>query len=99
MIVDRWVWTVKLQHRDEFVELLKAEVARSARHATRIYTGNIGPLINTVAMEIEFEDLQDYEELWTEWFADPEAAEYMQRTDELETIDERHEVWTLVDWS
>jgi hypothetical protein len=101
MIVDRWVWKTKLEHRDEFVELLKAEVERSARVSgrkpARICIGAIGPLFNTVVMELECRDLRDYEEGWAEWWADPESAEWRRRTDELGSEETYHEIWRVVD--
>ena len=96
MIVNRWVWTAVPGRRDEFAELLKAEVERSSRNPTRIYVPDIGPRYNTVVMEIDCEDLRDYEQGWAEWFADPEAAEWMRRTEGL-VSDFHTEIWRRID--
>jgi hypothetical protein len=99
MIVDRWIYTVKPGDcRRRLVELFKAEIARGTRHAARIYVPSIGPQINQVVLELEFEDLKDMEEGWAEWFATPGAAEFIRRADELTTEQTFHrEMWELVD--
>ena len=97
MIVNRWVWTVKRGCQNDFVELLKAEAERCARHAVRIYVPSIGPCRALIALEYEYEDLQDYEEFWAEWLADPEAAQFMRKAGELHTEQVHQEIWSLVD--
>ncbi|MFC2077613.1 NIPSNAP family protein [Candidatus Bipolaricaulota bacterium] len=77
MLINRRTFNVKRGHTDEVVALLKAEAERSIRytHAFRIYTPETGSS-EIVAVELEYESLEEYGRLWAEWSATPEAGEF-----------------------
>ena len=63
---------------------------------TRIYVPEIAPF-DMIALEIEFENLEEYEKGWAEWFAAPETAEFLEQWYDLTEIGGTNQVWTLVE--
>jgi hypothetical protein len=94
-IVERWTWKVKPGHLDEFVELTKAERERfgqSDEHGSyRIYQADYGPL-DIVVGDWVFETEEQQQGAMAEWFAQPEAEEWMEKaTGLIESV--IHERW------
>ena len=75
MLVNRQTFNVKRGHTAEVVASLKAatEQFSSYKHAFRIYTPETGSF-DVVAVEWEYESLEEYDRLWTEWRATRAAA-------------------------
>ena len=97
MLVNRLMYPVKLGCMEELVELTKAERER-AKHpnASRIYTSHLGTH-DVLAIEIEFENFEEYERYWTEWNASPEAAVFMEKFIRLTERGYINEIWRLIE--
>jgi hypothetical protein len=95
MIVDRIVFSVKLGHTAEAVELFKEEIERySPQLPHRIYFSSIGQPANQVVFEGEFENEAESEKFWTEWVATPEADIHAEKRNKLLT----ESGWTWERW-
>jgi hypothetical protein len=92
MIVHRLSWNVKPGYMDRFVELLKAELARTPQFKSRIYTSTFGTG-DICAEEIEFENLAELDKFWSEWFAKPETAEFYKKFDEYREPGGENTLW------
>ena len=97
MIVERLTYHLKPGHVQEALELLKGVRAKLENpDVMRIYAPNIGPPSTLIVVDIEFEDMATRETVWKEWFAKPEAAEFMEKWPSLiesTTI----EIWSLIE--
>jgi hypothetical protein len=80
----------------EWVEIIKETVEWFTPRAVRIYTSELGPRYGTVAAEVEFESLSDYEEFWAEMVTKPEYAAVMEKFNELIEDGTTH-IWWLVE--
>jgi hypothetical protein len=95
MIVNRRTFLVKQGCMDDLVALMKAEAERiNIAVPFRIYTPYIAPF-DFVAAEWEFGSLADYNKFWTEWFARPETAEFMEKWNKLTERGGTNEIWDL----
>ena len=95
MIVNRRTFVVKRGCMEEAVALLVADRERiGGKH--RIYVSNIGPF-DTIAIELEGENLEEYEKGWAEWGATPEAATFLEKWHDLTESGGTNEIWTLVE--
>ena len=97
MIVGRWLETIRQGHMEEATattnEMLEA-FEGFAQRPTRVYTSSVGPG-NTVATEIEFESLAEYESVLAEFFASPEAASFFEKWHKLAEGPSSNEIWNL----
>ena len=97
MIVERLTYHMKTGHVREALEMLKEARAKLENpDVMRIYAPNIGPPSTIIVQEIEFEDMATRETAWKDWFAKPEATEFMEKWRSLvesTTI----EIWGLVE--
>jgi hypothetical protein len=97
MIVQRITFQVKPDAEEKVVELLKqSRAAGENPDRMRIYTPSIAPL-NAVVAEFEFENLGEMDGFWTEWFAAPETATFMEAWNAVMGGGGSNEVWTLVE--
>jgi hypothetical protein len=95
MLVNRRTFLVKKSRMDEAVVLLVAYgEAVAFPHRRRIYASQIGPF-DTVAIELEFESLEEFERLVAEASAQPEWADFAKNLDELTVPGGSNEIWTL----
>ena len=85
----------KVPKQEEAIALVIAERERTGT-TLRIYGPSIGPF-DVIAFEWEFENLEEYERLWAEWAATPEAAAFMEKWNEVTKPGGAHEIWTLVE--
>jgi hypothetical protein len=94
MLVVRQTFNVKLGHKDEMAAAIKesTEQFSSYKHDFRIYTPQTGSL-DVVAVEWEYESLEEYNRLWTEWRALPEAAAFLERMYDLGEVGNTREFW------
>jgi hypothetical protein len=67
---------------------------RISRYARRLYFSNIGPF-DRLALEVEFENLAQYEEYWAEYFASPEGVAFNEKLNTLLESGGTNEIWTL----
>ena len=95
MLVNRRVFNVRRGRMDEVLALLKADRERTGVDY-RIYAADIGTL-DQVAIEVNFENMQDYEKGWADWGSTPEAAAFMEKWLELTKTGGKNEIWTLVE--
>lgn len=98
MIVNRRTFNVKQGHMDELLALLKAakEQFSTSAHAWRNYAPEIGRF-DVLAMEFEYESLQQYEEDWAEWGTTPESAAFLEKWYQLTESGGSNEIWRLVE--
>jgi hypothetical protein len=95
MIVNRRKFVAKQGAMEDLVALMKAEAKRINLTITfRLYTPSIAPF-GLVAAEYEFGSLEDYEKFWTDWFARPETAEFMEKWAKLTESGGTNEIWNL----
>ena len=95
MIVNRRTFVVKRGRMQDVVELLREGGPDFPHpHPRRFYTPRIAPF-DVLAIEIEFENLKDYEEYWTKWGTRPETAEFMDKWFELTQNGGTNEIWTV----
>jgi hypothetical protein len=94
MLVVRQTFNVKLGHKHEVVAALKesTEQFSSYKHAFRIYTPKTGCL-DVVAVEWEYESLEEYNKLWAEWRTLPEAAAFLKQMYGLGKVGNTREFW------
>jgi hypothetical protein len=97
MVVQRITFQVRPDGEEKVVELLKqARTAGENPDRMRIYTPSIAPL-NAIVAEFEFENLAELDEFWTEWFAAPATAAFLEAWNALMGGGGSNEVWTLVE--
>ena len=98
MLVNRRTFNVKRGQTDEAVALVKAEIEQfsSYTHAFRIYSPETGSF-DVVAVEWEYENLEEYERIWAEWGATPEAATFMEKWYDLTERGGTNEIWRLAE--
>ena len=98
VLVNRQTYNVKIGHADEVVAALKeaTEQFSSYKHALRIYTPETGSF-DVVAVEWEYESLEEYDRLWTEWRATPEAAAFNEKWSDLIERGGTNEIWHLAE--
>lgn len=95
MIVDRRTFVAKRGHFAEAVALMVAEMERS-NITGRIYVPETG-LFDTIAVELEFEGLQEYERIWAEYFTSPEAAPFLEKLSEITETGGTSQIWRLAE--
>jgi hypothetical protein len=80
----------------ETVAMLKAllESLEFDHHVRRIYTPSVAPP-NELAIEWEFESLEQYSKIWADWSDSPLSAEFMERWWELTESGGTNELWNL----
>jgi hypothetical protein len=98
MIVNRRTFIVKVGHMDQLLALMKEakEQFTTVEHAWRNYAPEIGPN-DVMAMEWEYESLEEYEKDWAEWGATPEAAAFMEKWNQMTESGGSNEIWRLVE--
>ena len=98
MLINRRTSNVKRGHADEVVALLKAGTELSGNtRAFRIYIPETGSF-DIVAVEWEYESLEEYGRLWAEWNATPEAAAFMEeKWCDLTEGGYTNEIWWLAE--
>jgi hypothetical protein len=79
----------------EAVALQVAERERTGI-ASRIYISSIGPF-DILAVELEGENLEEYEKGWAEYFASPEATQFLEKWYEVTETGGTNEIWRLVE--
>jgi hypothetical protein len=79
----------------EAVALQVAERERTGI-ASRIYISSIGPF-DILAVELEGENLEEYEKGWAEYFASPEAAQFLEKWYKVTETGGTNEIWNLVE--
>ena len=93
MIVRRWTYAVQDGNMNECIALLKEGFGELGRNL-RIYTSHTGPGA-TLAFEMEYESLSDYEAAAKEWWADPENAARAKKFGKLVEPERTTEFWSL----
>ena len=80
MIVQRNVIAVRQGCMEEAVALMKAAIEGNTnyKHGYRIYTPEIGPF-DVLAVEWEFDSLEEQQKVWAEWSAWPGAAAFFEK--------------------
>jgi hypothetical protein len=81
MIVNRRTFVVKRGCMLEAVATMK-ELRERGNGTFRIYTPNIAPF-DIVVVEFEYGSLEEYDKEMTDWFASPEADEFLERWFEI----------------
>jgi hypothetical protein len=94
MIVQRRTYVVKGGCMPETVAMIKAiiETHDFEHHIRRVYTPSIAPP-GILAVEWEFESLEEYEKAWADWRDSPGSAEFMERWFELTESGGTNELW------
>jgi hypothetical protein len=101
MLLDRRVYIVKLGKMAEVLELLRAEQARMQQAydlsgATRNYVNVIAPH-NHLVVEAEWNNLAEWEAVWSAWQASPEKVVFLKKWLPLLEPGGWGELWQLVD--
>jgi len=94
MIVNRRTFVAKRGCLKEAVALNLAEMERTNSTA-RVYVSETG-LFDTIAIEFEFESLEEYEKSWAEYFSSPEASPFLKKWTEITETGGTNEIWRLV---
>ncbi|MCK4782615.1 MAG: hypothetical protein KAV87_02610 [Desulfobacteraceae bacterium] len=95
MIVNRRTFVVKRGRFEEAVALFMAEIERT-NTVSRVYVPETG-LFDTIAMEQEYESLEEYEKDLSEYFASPEAAQFLEKWYDLTETGGTNEIWRLAE--
>ena len=98
MIVNRRTFVVKRGRIDQFLALAREarEQSSSSARAFRVYAPDIGSL-DKVALEWEYESLEEYEKDWAEWATTPETAALQETVYDLTETGGTNEIWRLVE--
>jgi hypothetical protein len=91
MFINRRTNKVKPWAMDELVKLTKAEFERIGSKG-KIYTPYIGPY-DVIVFDFEYESLEAYQSSWEEWFASPEADEFLKKFNTLVESGGSNELW------
>lgn len=96
MLVNRRTFMVKTGRVEEAAKLLKAgEKYHKHVPTNRIYISDIGTY-NQVVLELEFENMTEYERFWAEWEASPDLEAFMKKWHKV-TKGGISEIWQLVE--
>ena len=97
MIVQRRIWAVKPRCLEEAEALTMALLERFPHpHARRVYVPKIAPH-DTLALEIEFQNLEELEAYWAALPASPGFPEFLEKWFDLRDRGGTNEIWTLVE--
>ena len=97
MIVHHMTWKAKPGQENALVEMIKEGFAmHPAPHGRRIFTPDIGAN-NRVVIDIEFENLAEYEAYWEEWNSKPELPAFAERWLKLVESGGGSETWNVVE--
>ena len=97
MYVNRLNFQVKPGNQEKAIELIKeAQTMLETPHGASIYTANIGPF-NALIYDIEFENLTEFEEFWTKWWALPGTPAFMEKWNALVDSGTGSELWNVVE--
>ena len=97
MIVERITGFFKVGKLEEATALVAAELKRNKPpHGCRIYTPDIGVPHDRACTEWEFTDMNEREQFWRNWLAQPEAQAFFEKYQPLLESGELHEIWTLI---
>jgi hypothetical protein len=99
MIAVRWLQTIQRGHLGEATaavsEMLEA-FEGFAKRPKRVYTSRVGTG-DTVAVEMEFESLAEYESVVAEFFASPEATTFFETWNRVSEGPGSNSIWDLHD--
>jgi len=96
MLVNRRTFIAKRGCLDEVVQLLKAAGEKiDLPNRYRLCVSNIGPF-DTLALEIEVENLAEYERVWT-LIGERTAPEVWEKWFALTETGGANEIWTLME--
>ena len=95
MIVARQTMMAKRGMASRIAAILKQERERTG-DSSRIYVSRIGTL-DSVAVEMEFENLAAYDEFFGEYLSTPEYREFAEKLHPLLDRGDPHEIWTLIE--
>jgi hypothetical protein len=96
MIVNRRTYTVKPSDLRAVMETARARLAkRKAAQSVRTYVSSLGGLF-VFAMEVEFENLAEYEAFWAAEFARPDYAAFREEFYSRITGG-TNEIWSLLE--
>ena len=96
MLVNRRTFVVKQGCMPEVVALIQSMLKKYPKpepQRYRFYQPYIGPFA-ILAMEAEFESLDEYEKFWAEWGAGPQAKEWAEKSPQLLHGGGTNEIWT-----
>lgn len=97
MLVDRRTFFVKRGRMEEAAPLLKSIMTRYHHPLpVRVYAPYIGS-IDLIALEIEFENLVQYQSFWDEWYARPESSEALKKWYDITEPGSEQVIWSLAE--
>ncbi len=97
MITNRRTFIIKRGRLQEAAALIKAEAERvDLPNAQRVYVPEIAPF-DVMVYEADYENLEEYEGIWAEWLASPEAAAFLEKLYAVTETGGTNEIWTLVE--
>ena len=97
MIAVRWLQTMKRGRLEEATAAVNAMLEAFegfAQRPKRVYSSRVGTG-NTVAVEIEFESLAEYERVVAEFFASPEAETFFETWNKASRGPGSNSIWNL----
>jgi len=94
MIVNRRTFVAARGQLDAALAALRAELG-SAPHAARLYAPSIGAF-DTIAVELEFESLAEYEQFIGPYFARLAETRFFERWNQITAIGGENTIWELV---
>lgn len=96
MLVHRQTFIVKPGKWEEAIKVLKTGADHlDNRPPFRVYGSYIGNN-DTIVLELEFENMTEYERFWNAWFAAPESAAVGEKWNQLHLPGGTNEVWQLL---
>ena len=96
MIAQRFTYRIKPGAADRVIEMIHGEETRSERQGTmRVYQCTFGPG-DTIAMELDFEDMAELQAFWQSWFARPTTPAFFEEWNQIVKHTVSNEVWDLV---
>jgi hypothetical protein len=97
MIVQRQTWYLKPGTGSEAIALVQEMVALGGEpHVARIYTPSSFGVLGAVAIEAEYESLDECQAMWARWLGMPEGVELRSKFDTL-TTGGKNEFWELAE--
>lgn len=97
MIVDRRVFYLKFADADRAIRMAVEELNRMKwDRPSRLHRAKTGRFA-TLALEMEFESLAEYEKFWADWDASPESSAFQEKWNDVNETGGSHELWQIVE--
>ena len=95
MVINRRTFNMNKGSMEAAIQLIKDTVAElHSEKSPRLSTAFFGPF-DVLCMEVEFENLEQYEKYWKDLFARPEMERFFEKWDQMTAPGGANELWEV----